>query len=267
MENVMVSAARQRVSLLVLCAAMYAGVTVLLITVEKPGLGLGHLFYIPIALVAFATGPIAGGGAGVVAAALYNISLIMNPDLPSRLHPTQTGIRLVVYVTIGVLVGWFSSRNRELVAQLQELADRDSVTSLPNTRSFHKAIDARLEHAEPFALVVGDIDELRTANVDGREAGDEVLRRLADRLLAAKRTNDDVARVGGDEFAILGPLEAGEDARTLALTLEERITLAGDSVTFGWASYPQDGENALALYRAADERLYARKVSRGFRLR
>jgi len=36
---------------------------------------------------------------------------------------------------------------------------------------------------------------------------------------------------------------------------------------FGWATFPQDGENALALYRAADERLYARKVSRGFRLR
>ena len=263
----MVSAASQRVSVLVISALMFAGITALLSTVERPGLGLGHLFYIPIALIAFATGPIAGVFAGVVGAALYNMSVVINPDLPSRLHPAQTAIRLVVYVSMGVLIGWFSSRNRQLVAQLQELADRDSVTSLPNTRSFQKAIDMRLDQAEPFVLVVGDIDELRVVNENGREAGDDVLRRLADRLIAAKRANDDVARVGGDEFAILGPLDTGDDARTVALTLEERITLAGDSVTFGWAAYPQDGENALALYRAADERLYARKVARGFRLR
>jgi diguanylate cyclase (GGDEF)-like protein len=264
----MVTAARHRVSLLVLALALYAIVTVLMITVERPGLGLGHLYYIPIALVAFATGPVAGGLAGAAAAALYNLCIYLNPDLPSHLNLEQTAIRLVVYTAMGVLIGWFSSRNRHLVGQLRELADRDSVTALPNTRSFHKAIDARLDSGEPFALVVGDIDELRATNEDGgREAGDDVLRRLADRLLAAKRTSDDVARVGGDEFAILGPLDVGEDARSLALTLEERITLAGGSVTFGWAAYPHDGENALALYRAADERLYARKVSRGFRLR
>ncbi|HEV8460070.1 MAG TPA: GGDEF domain-containing protein [Gaiellaceae bacterium] len=259
----MVTAARHRVSLLALSLVLYAVVSALLLTLERPGLGLGHLYYLPIALVAFATGPIAGAGAGVVAASLYNTSVILNPDLPSHLHPEQTAIRLAVYASMGLLIGWFSRRNRQLVGQLRELADRDSVTSLPNTRSFQKAIDARLDTGEPFALVVGNVDELAGEG----EAGDDVLWRLADRLLAAKRTTDDVARVGGDEFAILGSLEGGEDARSLALTLEERITLAGDSVTFGWAQYPADGENALALYRAADERLYARKVSRGFSLR
>jgi diguanylate cyclase (GGDEF)-like protein len=259
----MVTAARHRVSLLALSLVLYAVVTTLLLTLERPGLGLGHLYYFPIALVAFATGPFVGALAGASAALLFNASVILNPNLPSHLHPEQTAIRLVVYASMGVLIGWFSRRNRQLVGQLQKLADRDSVTSLPNTRSFQKAIDARLDTGEPFALVVGNIDELES----GDQTVDDVLLRLADRLLAAKRTTDDVARVGGDEFAILGALDGGEDARTLALTLEERITLAGDSVTFGWAQYPGDGENALALYRAADERLYARKVSRGFSLR
>ncbi len=263
MQRVMVIAARHRVSVLALSLVLYAVVTVLLLTMETPGLGLGHLYYFPIALIAFATGPLVGAGAGAVAAGLYNASVILNPDLPSHLRPEQTAIRLVVYATMGLLIGWFSRSNRRLVGQLQELADRDSVTSLPNTRWFQKAIDARLDSGEPFALVVGNIDELD----GGSEGGDDVLRRLADRLLAAKRTTDDVARVGGDAFAILGALDGSEDARTLALTLEERITLAGDSVTFGWAQFPGDGENALALYRAADERLYARKVSRGFSLR
>jgi GGDEF domain-containing protein len=83
-------------------------------------------------------------------------------------------------------------------------------------------------------------------------------------LVSAKRTTDDVARVGGDEFAVLAKLE-GPDARTLALRTEGQLRLTGESITFGWASYPHDGDNALALYRAADERLYARKVAGGFR--
>jgi GGDEF domain-containing protein len=73
-----------------------------------------------------------------------------------------------------------------------------------------------------------------------------------------------VARVGADEFAILTRL-GGVDARSLALGTESQLRLAGERVTFGWATYPQDGENALALYRAADERLYARKMARGLR--
>jgi diguanylate cyclase (GGDEF)-like protein len=263
----MVSAAHHRVSLLSLAFGAYIAVTVTFVFVERPGLGIGNFYYVPVVMVAFATGPIAGAIAGAVATALYGAGIFINPDLASHLRPTATAIRLITYVGMGALVGWFSLRNRQLVVQLRGLADRDSVTALPNTRAFHKAIDTRLELGAPFVLVVGDIDELRVVNEAGREAGDDVLRRLADRLIAAKRAGDDVARVGGDEFAILGPLETGEDGRTLAITLEERITLAGDSVTFGWATFPQDGDNALALYRAADERLYARKVSRGFRLR
>src|SRR5690349_15297160 len=136
----MVTAARHRVSLLALAFVLYAVVTVLLISVESPGLGLGHLYYFPIALVAFATGAVAGGFARVAAAGLYNLCVYLNPALPSHLNLEQTVIRLIVYTLMGVLIGWFSSRNRHLVGQLRKLADRDSVTSLPNTRSFQKAI-------------------------------------------------------------------------------------------------------------------------------
>jgi diguanylate cyclase (GGDEF)-like protein len=126
------------------------------------------------------------------------------------------------------------------------------------------AIDRRLELGEPFVLLVADVDELRQINVAGRARGDDALRRLADRLVTAKRADDDVGRVDGDEFAILGALE-GDDGRKLAFGLEQHLATGGDSVTFGWAAFPHDGDNALALYRAADERLYARKVARGFR--
>ena len=254
----------RRLTLLALAGASYAIVTVALVIGERPGLGIGHFYYVPVALVAFASGPVFGGVAGLFAAGLSNFAVYLNPHLPSSLQGEQIGIRLVTYTALGVLVGWFARENRKLVKELSSLADRDSVTGLPNTRAFQSAIDGRLERAAPFVLLLGDVDELRQFNADGRDQGDDALRRLADRLVLSKRLDDDVARVGGDEFAILTAL-GPDDARTVTLSIENQLNFGGDSVTFGWATYPQDSDNALGLYRAADERLYARKVARGFR--
>ncbi|MDX6476833.1 MAG: diguanylate cyclase [Gaiellaceae bacterium] len=250
--------------MLILAALSYAGITAVFVEFERPGLGIGHLFYVPIVLIAFASGPSLGAAAGGLAAILYNVGIIINPELPSTLELEQTIIRLVTFVAIGILIGFFARRNRTLVAELSRLADRDSITGLPNTRVFQSAIERRLGAGTSFVLLVGDIDELRRINRESREEGDDALRRLADRLVAGKRADDEVARVGADEFAILASLDGG-DARSLALGTENQLRLAGELVTFGWATYPQDGENALALYRAADERLYARKMARGLR--
>jgi diguanylate cyclase (GGDEF)-like protein len=242
----------------------YAVVTAAFLVLERPGLGIGHFYYVPIALIALASGPLWGATAGTVATVLYSAGIIINPFLPSTLQFEETMIRLLTFASLGVLIGVFAQRNRALVDQLTRLADRDSITGLPNTRVFQDAIERRLAENVPFGLLVGDIDELRELNGQGREHGDEALRRLADRLLSTRRADDDVARVGGDEFAVLARLD-GADARTLALRMEKAVRLSGQSVTFGWASFPQDGENALALYRAADERLYARKMAGGYR--
>ena len=259
MEN-----AAHRLTLLAVTAVLYACVTIAFVQFERPGLGIGHFFYVPIALGAFASGPLLGGLAGVLAAVLYNVGIIVNPHLDSTLEFEQTVIRLVTFVALGVLIGLFARRNRSLVEELSRLADRDSITGLPNTRVFQTAIERRLAAGEGFVLLVGDIDELRVVNKNGREGGDDALRRLADRLILAKRDGDEVARVGGDEFAVLSA-DDGTDARSLAISTESQLRLSGEAVTFGWATYPQDGTNALALYRAADERLYARKVAGGLR--
>src|SRR5437588_6504007 len=208
--------ARHRLTLLALAAFSYAGITLVFIEFERPGLGIGHLFYVPIVLVAFASGPVLGGAAGAVAALLYNAGIIINPHLPSTLELEQTVIRLATFVAIGILVGLFVRRNQTLVAELSRLADRDSITGLPNTRVFQTAIERRLGAAATFPLLVGDIDELRRINSQSREEGDDALRRVSDRLIAAKRPQDEAARVGADEFAVLAELN-GSDARSLAL--------------------------------------------------
>jgi diguanylate cyclase (GGDEF)-like protein len=79
---------------------------------------------------------------------------------------------------------------------------------------------------------------------------------------AIARTADrdaDVARVGGDEFAVLAPGGA-DDAVALCTRLQKAIAGDGIRVTFGWVAYPADGEGPVELFRKADDRLFAAKM-------
>jgi diguanylate cyclase (GGDEF)-like protein len=173
-------------------------------------------------------------------------------------------MRLVTFAGIGALIGWFASHNRVLVHELAVLAERDALTGLPNTRAFEAAIARRFEQGRPFALLLGDMDRLKEINdAEGHAEGNDALRRLAGMLGSALRPEDELARVGGDEFAVLTSLSAGQEAARLCGRLEAHLADQGTSMTFGWALFPSEGENALSLYRAADERLYARKLVRG----
>lgn len=234
---------------------------------EDPGLGVGHFFYIPIALVALVTGPRVGAAAGVTAAALYAVATALNPDVPTiELVTISTPIRLVTFTASGALIGWFAQSNRDLIRQLEVLAKRDKLTGLPNMRAFESAVDQRLRESERFALLLGDMDGLRDTNeAQGFGAGDVVLARLADTLGKLMRPDETLARVGGDEFTILASSTKEEAARR-ANDLERALAAEGLNVTFGWAAFPDEGTSGLGLIRVADERLYARKLVRGRRV-
>ena len=102
-----------------------------LVFLESPGLGLGHFFYLPIAVIAIVRGARDGFAAGVAATALYTVAVVINADLPTiDLLTVSTPIRLVGYTLTGVLIGWFAQQNRELIDQLEVLATRDRLTGL-----------------------------------------------------------------------------------------------------------------------------------------
>jgi len=234
---------------------------------ERPGLGLGHFYYLGIALAAMAVGPRLGMAAGLLATGLYASGVVLNPHVQSaEVLRMGTLTRALTYVTIGGLIGWFAGQNRKMLAELRVLAERDSLTGLPNTRAFETAITQRLASDVPFVLLLADMDALKDFNRDeGFAAGSEALQRLAGRLAKSFGPDDDVARVGSDEFAILCSV-ANFDGGARAATRLERVLANGPTrETLGWAVFPPACTNALALYRAASERLYARKVAGGFR--
>jgi diguanylate cyclase (GGDEF)-like protein len=254
---------RDRLRHALLSAGIASGIAVFLTFTfyERPGLGLGHFFYVSIILAALATGPAIGAAAAVVATGMFAAGLLLNPHIPSNeVLTTSTAIRFITYMTVGVVTGYFAKRNRVLMCELQLLAERDAITGLPNTRAFEQVIGARLAHAQPFALIVGGVDELPRRNGRHTADADDGLREIAARLLHSLPPGDEVARIGEDSFAVLTYAGSATDAGKIAAHLQRVLADDGFSVTFGWAAYPQDGENALSLYRAADERLYARRV-------
>ncbi len=252
--------------LLAASGASYVVVFLAFLLYERPGLGLGHFFYLSIATTAIATGPLIGALAGLGATVLYVSAVLLNPLIPSNeILTASTAIRFITFVSIGFVIGWFAGRNRVMVEELRILAERDILTGLPNTRAFEAAITKRLETGRPFALLLADMDALQVLNHEGGpSAGNEALRRVADRLSKSLSNEDQVARVGSDEFAILASCQTLDEASELSGRLEWILSSQGTKATFGWAVHPQEGDNALAVYRAASERLYARKVMRGY---
>ena len=155
----------------------------------------------------------------------------------------------------------------------QRLARHDPLTGLPNRRFFNEKLDEALRCQDPqecrAAVLMLDLDGFKAVNdVHGHMVGDRVLVEFAERIGKACR-NALVARVGGDEFAIVLPHihsldEPAAVARRISLAVAEPFTIAGAEtalgVGIGIAVAPNDGTKADDLVRRADLALYRAKA-------
>jgi diguanylate cyclase (GGDEF)-like protein len=248
---------------LAIAAAAYAGVFATFVLVETPGLGLGHFLYIPICLVALVSDEARGALAGVFAAGLYLLAIELTPRVPSTTALTSaTGIRLVTYTLIGALIGFYASRNRQLVDRLRDNAGRDFLTGLGNARAFDEELARHCSSGKPFALILADVDDLKELNdIHGHAAGNTALRRTGEVLRQHADATDFVARIGGDEFAVLTALPA-DQITALTTRVNRALSTVDLSLTFGTTHSPEDGETAAELFHKADDRLFAGKLVR-----
>jgi len=161
------------------------------------------------------------------------------------------------------------TETRRAQAEVRRLAEYDSLTGLRNRNGFVGRVDDLVAAAKPFTLLSIDLDRFKTVNDQfGHLAGDEVLGEVGVRLGRLASAGDLVARVGGDEFALLliGH-DAADRARALApaivTALEEPITtnraLAYIGCSLGGAAYPTDGSTPIEVRQAADLALYRAK--------
>lgn len=156
--------------------------------------------------------------------------------------------------------------------QLEILSITDALTQLLNRCAgegrITKLVEQRQLQLEPSAVMILDVDCFKKINdTYGHDAGDEVLRRVAQLLRDNLRTDDIVYRMGGDEFAVfLAGVGDRDNALKIGAKLVEKSaqmdTGVGASISFsiGIAMYPEEGTTFQQLYKKADEALYRAKT-------
>lgn len=203
-----------------------------------------------------------------------------NQQLPVPYSPSAviTIIVAILYISVAfwAFTAKFISFHHDLVQanrKLAELAATDPLTTLHNARAYYAMCDQVLQQAQrtgdPYAMIFVDLDHFKRINdVHGHEAGDTVLREVAQCLRRTARGSDIVGRVGGEEFSIMLPGTDQAGALRLAEKIREEIeTLWPDiggarlpiTASLGVAASRPEYETVTHVQRRADEAMYLAK--------
>jgi diguanylate cyclase (GGDEF)-like protein len=160
-----------------------------------------------------------------------------------------------------------------LQSQLREQAIRDALTNLFNRRYLEETLERELARATresyPLCVIMMDLDYFKDINdTYGHEAGDVVLKTLAETVIKQSRHGDFVCRFGGEEFVLVMPNIGIEKAKERAESLHQTINALNipyghfnltTTISMGIAWYPAHGKTKEELLRAADMAMYSAK--------
>jgi diguanylate cyclase (GGDEF)-like protein len=203
------------------------------------------------------------------------VTLLDGTNDTARIDAVISFFAIAQMVTgVGAALALFWIEVRMMQAELSRVAHTDALTGLANRRAvlvrFAEEASRTVRHGQRFGVAIFDLDHFKQVNDRfGHAVGDEVLKGAATALASAKRNEDILARIGGEEFVVIlspqqsieGALEAAERLRAAVSAMELKAGGAALVVTAsgGVALYPDDGSDWDALYAAADRRLYAAK--------
>jgi diguanylate cyclase (GGDEF)-like protein len=233
------------------------------------------VFYIlPIAIAAWTGGFRLGVVAAIVATALeagasyYSFTYgHRHDDIRAKVIPTIALFEGVTLVSIAFLLG----KLRDYQDRLKELASRDPLTGVFNSRVFDSEVKKEIERMRragslrPMTLVFLDVDDFKGINDKfGHSMGDRVLTHVADTLARNVRQIDFVARLGGDEFGVLMPNtteEAAKVALDRTVLMLETTSPVPVTLSVGLASFLDVPVSVDAVLGASDDAMYQAKNS------
>lgn len=151
--------------------------------------------------------------------------------------------------------------------EISYLSYHDKLTGLFNRRYYEVEIK-RLDTKRnlPISIIIGDVNGLKLINdAFGHDKGDELLQKAAAAIESVCRTNDIVARWGGDEFVILLPKTETEEVKEIinkikVLYSKERISALSVSISFGWDTKRKNDEDILKVLKSAEDYMYKNKI-------
>jgi diguanylate cyclase (GGDEF)-like protein len=178
----------------------------------------------------------------------------------------RLAVVMVLALILTALLGWLMQQawrsTHGVVSHLQNLAMTDTLTRLPNRRAFRVRLREEMARARrtatPFVLSVMDVDHFKRFNdAHGHPQGDAFLKEAAVAWRNVLRPTDFLARLGGEEFAVLLVNCPAEEANTLINRLREATPMQ-QTLSAGTASFGYD-DTSHTLYKRADEALYRAK--------
>jgi diguanylate cyclase (GGDEF)-like protein len=179
-------------------------------------------------------------------------------------YPSRLLTFAIAVVGGAVAVQFLKRRLLHAEAHQRTMAQRDPLTGLRNRRAFDHSLARAIDRC---ALVVFDFDGFKAINdTHGHPVGDAVLRAVAESCEDVVRENDCLARIGGDEFALIAPGSGSAGLERIIAALGDAVDGAlmpegvdSVSASFAWAVAPYDTTDPVELFRLADARLLERK--------
>jgi diguanylate cyclase (GGDEF)-like protein len=233
-----------------------------------------NAYLLPVITSALTLGKLATlANVGLIAACYILLGSVSLEELFSLRFLAGFAAQLAPVLLVAYITTMFSADIRYGLQQAKLLSETDDLTGLFNTRGFaiaaNRLFGQALRYGRPASVLMIDCDNLKTINdTHGHDAGNRLIRQVANAVQAELRATDVPARFGGDEFIVLlpeTPPKGGADvaerirnaisARPLAINAEN----VPCTVSIGVACYPEDGRSLDALAARADRALYQAK--------
>ena len=200
----------------------------------------------------------------------FHFSFMLSLESIFSYHPISIGLWLIIVFITALSIYRAFRQQREILAmkgiveRFQYEAYTDALTGVPNRRAFNTLINTNFEFAkranQPLTIVMVDVDGFKSLNDQyGHITGDKALRAVAKHLTRLVRARDVVARYGGDEFVIICPGLSQEGTRALANRLRTASRPLHLEISFGFATYPSEGQSIVDIIELADNELYQEK--------